>query len=117
MQLLIALAALAAQPAPVLTPSQAPAAGSRFGELFVDWGTVNREAIQQELERAAATPHRSEHDARTLGDRVGETVAAGDCEGGERMAREARDFALVRAVQEHCRRGPVSELPAWARPG
>ena len=47
---------------------------------------------------------RSQDEAVALGRRVGEIVRAGDCTGGERMAREAGDLALVRAVQEHCRR-------------
>ena len=47
---------------------------------------------------------RSEAEAVALGRRVGEVVRAGDCAEGERIAREAGDFALVRAVREHCGR-------------
>jgi hypothetical protein len=39
-----------------------------------------------------------------LGDRVGTVVAGGDCDGGERLAIEAGDLALARAVRDHCNR-------------
>lgn len=39
-----------------------------------------------------------------LGQRVGELVRTGDCTAGERMAREAGDFALLAAVRAYCRR-------------
>jgi hypothetical protein len=46
---------------------------------------------------------RAEAEAVALGRRVGEVVRAGDCAEGERIAREAGDFALVNAVRDHCR--------------
>lgn len=69
--------------------------------LWVDWRAISRDAAEAERERARspADPAR----AQALGARVGALVAAGDCEGGERMAREAGDFALVDAVRRHCR--------------
>ena len=114
MHLLLALAASLAQPAAAPPPSAEP---SQFGALFTDWRSASGEAIEQERARGAANaPARTEADSRALGDRVGQIVAEGACEEGERIAREAGDFALVRAVQDHCRRVPVSELPGWARP-
>ncbi len=47
---------------------------------------------------------RAQAEAVALGERVGEVVRAGDCAEGERIARVAGDFALVRAVRAHCRR-------------
>jgi hypothetical protein len=35
-------------------------------------------------------------------------VRRGDCAEGERMAREARDFPLVRAVRDYCAAQPAS---------
>ena len=114
MHLLLALAASLAQPAAAPPPPET----SRFGALFTDWRSASQEALEQERSRdsAASAPVRSEAQARALGDRVGRIVAEGACEEGERIAREAGDFALVRAVQDHCRTAPVSELPAWAVP-
>ena len=115
MQFLLALAASLAQPAsaPALPPEP-----SRFGVLFTDWRAVSSEAIEQERARDAAAnaPVRTEAEARALGDRVGQIVAEGACEEGERIAREAGDFALVRAVEDHCLRVPVRRLPDWAQP-
>ena len=115
MQFLLALAASLAQPAsaPALPPEP-----SRFGALFTDWRAVSSEAVEQERARDAAAnaPVRTEAEARALGDRVGQIVAEGACEEGERIAREAGDFALVRAVEDHCRRVPVRQLPDWAQP-
>lgn len=91
-------------PAPVEAAEQL-----RFDTLVTDWQVVNREALEHELRLdppATATPARNALAARSLGDRVGELVASGDCEAGERMAREAGDFALMRAVRTHCRVAP-----------
>ena len=85
---LMAPSIAAAQPAPVKGP-------------WIDWAELSRRA---ETTRPAPAPQRSEADARSLGDRVGRMVAAGDCRGGERLAAEARDSALVRAVREYCMR-------------
>ena len=113
MHVMLALAAALAQPAEA-PPPEAP----RFGGLFVDWRGASRESVEHERSRASAanTPARTAAEASALGDRVGRIVAEGACAEGERIAREAGDFALVRAVQNHCRRLPAAELPAWAQP-
>jgi hypothetical protein len=94
--MIAALFLLAAAAPPVAPPAPA------MDGLFVSWRDVAREA--EAAERAAAVPpRRDETQARALGEQVGETVARGDCDGGERMAREAGDLPLLRAVQAHCR--------------
>lgn len=105
------------QPAPPARPPTPPQA-ERFGGLSVDWEGASREALAQEQAAAATAvpPARTEEDARALGDRVGAIVANGDCNGGERLARDAGDFALARAVQAHCQRQSVRNLPRWASP-
>lgn len=105
--LAVAVAQPAAQVVPAAPPVPAPARESRFGSLFIDWRAAGAEALAREQARlddlAAADPAPARQ-ARALGDQVGEMVALGDCDGGERLAREAGDHALVRAVQAHCRR-------------
>ena len=112
MNVLLAFLALAAQP-----PADPPQAEeSRFGGLFTDWRGANSESLDRERSRAAVdAPARTVAQARALGDRVGRIVAEGACEEGERIAREAGDFALVRAVQDHCRRLPAEQLPDWGQ--
>jgi hypothetical protein len=101
--MILALALLMTQPsAPPSPPPAEPR--SRFGAIVTDWGAAHREALAAEQARVAPPP-RTEAQARSLGERVGRMVAEGDCQGGERAAREAADFALVRAVQAHCRTG------------
>jgi len=113
----LALLAMASQPAPAaplphlpaapLPPVEAPAQASRFGSLFVDWRATGESALRSEETRARGViPGEPvpERQARALGEQVGEMVALGDCDGGERLAREAGDLALVGAVQDHCRR-------------
>ena len=108
--LLIAAGAGHAQPAP-------PASG--FGSLWTGWRDVNAEALAKE--RAAVEEVREDYvtasssrrdqlrnQGRALGERVGEIVRTGDCEEGERVAREAGDFALVQAVRDHCRGAELS---------
>ncbi|HYD11940.1 MAG TPA: hypothetical protein VEC11_03740 [Allosphingosinicella sp.] len=109
-------APVAAQPAAPAPSPQAPA--NPYAGLFTPWGGVNRDSIDAEIATAqpAAEPQsntvpaysplesRTEAEAVALGRRVGEVVRAGNCAEGERIAREAGDFALVRAVREHCRR-------------
>ncbi|MFN3728036.1 MAG: hypothetical protein ACK4SZ_17225 [Allosphingosinicella sp.] len=116
MHAMLVLAALLAQPAEA--PPPLPPAASPFGGLFTDWRAANAQSLEQERSRdsAANAPARTAAEARALGDRVGRIVAEGACEEGERVAREAGDFALVRAVQDHCRRIPAGQLPAWAQP-
>lgn len=115
MNAMLVLAAILAQPAEAPPP---PASASPFGTLFTDWRAANAQALEQERSRDAAAnaPARTVAEAGALGDRVGRIVAEGACEEGERIAREAGDFALVRAVQDHCRRLPAGRLPAWAQP-
>ena len=103
------MAALLA-PTPALTAPGAPAEPAepklRADALWTDWKAINRQSIQAETQaRAAPTPsvrRRSQAEASALGARVGEAVAIGDCAEGERLAREAADFALVEAVRAHC---------------
>ena len=87
--------------AALVAPSLAVAAPVPAKGPWIDWSELSRRA---ETTQPAPAPQRSETDARSLGDRVGRMVAAGDCRGGERLAAEARDSALVRAVREYCMR-------------
>ena len=106
--LLLFAAAAAQATAPV------PAAHEEYRSLFTRWSNASGEA--SERERAALSRVQAEIAAadaarraqmglrgRELGERVGAIVRLGDCEGGERMAREAGDIALVEAVRAHCR--------------
>jgi len=90
----------------------APAPPSRFEGLWTPWRGANRDSLRAEVEarrRAAAEGasgpadrQRRYAEAASLGERVGRIVGEGDCEEGERIARQAGDFALVRAVRGHC---------------
>jgi len=117
----LALGLLAAAPAAGQSNATAPAPeapANPWRDLFTRWDGANRDSLAAEAGAAqpALAPEsgsipaysplapRSEEEAVALGRRVGEVVRAGDCAGGERMAREAGDLALVRAVREHCRR-------------
>jgi hypothetical protein len=104
------LASLAlASPALAQGPA-APPPG--FAGLWIPWSGVNRDSLRAEVEarrRAAAESdpaspdqQRRYSEAAALGERVGQIVRQGDCEEGERIARQAGDFALVRAVRGHC---------------
>lgn len=109
---LLLLAAAIGQSAPApAPPPPAPVRESRFGSLFVDWRAAGTEALAAERARLGAGEPASERQARALGGQVGEMVALGDCDGGERLARDAGDLALVRAVQAHCR-GRAAGVPA-----
>jgi hypothetical protein len=107
--LLASAAAAAAQtPAP---PPQGASQANGFAGLWTRWGGVNRDSIQAEARRPPAAPPAvqgvwgaMQPGSPALGERVGEVVRAGDCEGGERIAREAGDFPLVEAVRAHCGR-------------
>ena len=120
---LLPLGLLAAAPAAGQGSAPMPAPAARtpenpFGQLFTRWEGVNRDSIDAEVGAAqpAAGPQtdaipaysplqpRTQAEAIALGERVGQVVRAGDCAEGERIAREAGDFALVRAVREHCGR-------------
>jgi hypothetical protein len=105
-------------PAPQAEP-ESPAQANPYRNLFTGWDGANRESVDAELRTQEQAPPpsqdnhipaysplapRSQADAVALGERVGAVVRAGNCAEGERMARAAGDFALVRAVREHCAR-------------
>jgi hypothetical protein len=92
--LLLALLAPATAMASAPPPPAAPAKS-----LWIDWTALSRRAVEA-LPQVSGDPVA---EARSLGDRVGRLVAAGDCRGGERMALAAGDSALVRAVRDYCR--------------
>jgi hypothetical protein len=78
---------------------------------FLDWRALSRDSSRTETEqlrRATEMPPTiaARTDAiargRALGDRVGQIVAAGDCDEGERQARAAGDVALALAVRDYC---------------
>ena len=88
----------------------APAPASpdaRFGSMWTDWTRVAREAEAAETARGHAQKPAPTVEAVTLGNRVGEIVASGDCEEGERVALAAGDVALARAVRAYCKAAPV----------
>jgi hypothetical protein len=103
---LIASALAAAAPPPP------PPADPGFAGLWTHWSGVNGEALQAETVRAAPAVPAGPLRAGTpeLGQRVGEMVRTGDCEGGERLAREAGDFPLLEAVRAHCRSRTVQAV-------
>jgi hypothetical protein len=112
--LLPMLALAAASPAVAQTASaSAPAKSAGYAGLWTSWSGVSRQSVQAETEAgrrgrwdagsASPAAERGRGQAAALGERVGEIVRDGDCEGGERVAREAGDFALVQAVRDHCR--------------
>jgi len=91
-----------------------PADHAGFEALWTGWSGVNREAMAVESEAmrrlradvAAADAERLRQlrgQGRELGERVGGIVRGGDCAEGERVARQAGDFALVEAVRAYCR--------------
>jgi hypothetical protein len=91
-----------------------------FRQLWTGWSRVNGEAmttetrsieqVRQDVATAdAARLRQLGNQGRALGERVGEIVRLGDCEDGERVARQAGDFALVEAVREHCRRAAAAD--------
>ena len=117
--LLLLCAALA--PAPALA-QRPPGDQAGFETLWTGWSGVNREAMAVESEAmrrmredlAAADAERLRQlrgQGRELGERVGEIVRGGDCSEGERVAREAGDFALVEAVRRHCGAPASRESP------
>lgn len=106
--LLLAPAVTLAQSAPAAPQS---AANIGFDSLWTGWSGVSRDSIRAESEAArsaqqapsAEGPRSYQAGSVALGERVGEVVRLGDCEEGERIAREAGDFPLVAAVRQHCR--------------
>jgi len=90
---------------PAAAAAQAPAQGVDSRGLWSDWRRVNAASLEAEARREGES-RRTITAARSLGERVGELVASGDCEGGERMALEAGDFPLVEAVRDFCRTRP-----------
>jgi hypothetical protein len=122
--LLLALCAcltpLAAAPAIGQAPAAAQPPSNPFQGLWTGWSGASRDSLEAETRTqdqpgrdAPATTSipagsplfsRSREEAEALGARVGEIVRGGDCAGGERIAREAGDFALVQAVRDYCGR-------------
>jgi len=113
----------------ILPAAAAPAepagadAQAGFERLWTAWGGANSEAMAVEseamrrlrVEVAAADAARLRQlrsQGRELGERVGEVVRLGDCAEGERIAREAGDFALVEAVRGHCAAGDQEHQPS-----
>ena len=103
-------------PAAALAQPTAPAAAQRseFQRMWTGWGAANAASLTVERDSVArvredlatgdaARQRELRNEGRALGERVGEIVRLGDCEEGERVAREAGDFALVEAVRGHCR--------------
>ena len=114
----LAFALMTASVAAAQNPAPAPGAGSGFRGLWTGWRDANsnsmtlerRRADQVRQEYATGGSERREQmqgQGRALGERVGEIVRLGDCAEGERVARQAGDFALVAAVRAHC--GPPKE--------
>lgn len=106
------LAAALAASSPAIAQSAPQAAD--FRTMWTGWGTANAasltierrsvERVREDLATGDAERQRQlRSQGRALGERVGEIVRLGDCEEGERLAREAGDFALVEAVRDHCR--------------
>ena len=97
---MIAAAALA-----FLLQASAPPAAP-FERLWTDWRSVSRQSSASEKAEtdAGSAPKTATEaaEAAARGERVGEIVASGDCAIGERLAREAGDIPLARAVRAHC---------------
>jgi hypothetical protein len=105
---------LCAALAPVSALAQRPPGDQAgFEPMWTGWSRVNREAMAVESEAmrrmradlAAADAGRLSQlrgQGRELGEQVGEIVRGGDCAQGERVARQAGDFALVEAVRRYC---------------
>jgi hypothetical protein len=101
-------------------PAAQPPPSNPFQGLWTGWSGASRDSLEAETRTqveagrdapaGTSTPagsplfSRSREEAEALGARVGEIVRGGDCAGGERIAREAGDFALVQAVRDYCER-------------
>ena len=112
----LAAALLALSPA---VAQGAPQTGD-FRGMWTGWGAANStslnierrsvERVRADLAGADAERQRAlRNQGRALGERVGEIVRLGDCAEGERVAREAGDFALVEAVRAHCQATAAAE--------
>jgi hypothetical protein len=106
-------AALTGVPGGAAAQAQAQPPAPDFRSLFTGWSSANSSSMrieQNEVDRVrqdyttAGSERRQalRSQGRNLGERVGEIVRSGDCAEGERVAREAGDFALVEAVRDHC---------------
>jgi hypothetical protein len=106
-------AVLVAAPVAASTAPASSAPENDFRSLWTGWSDAN--AASMTLERQAVERVRQDYvtanserrgelqnQGRALGERVGEIVRLGDCQEGERVAREAGDFALVQAVRDYC---------------
>ena len=83
----------------LLAPCSAVAATPPIAKgQWIDWSELSRRAAAAQ----AQAPAQGEDQARALGDRVGQMVAAGDCRGGEKMALAAGDTKLAQAVRNYC---------------
>ena len=111
---LLLVLALTAPSLGTAQPAAAPPSQVQFRSLWTPWNGVTQQSLRSEAEQlervrqdvATAGAERQaalRNEGRALGERVGEIVRAGDCEDGERVARQAGDFALVEAVRNHCR--------------
>jgi hypothetical protein len=99
--------AAVAQDAVQARPVQTGPQPEGFSGLWTRWSGANRASIAAEAARVPTEPGVRgplRPGSASLGERVGEMVRTGDCEGGERLAREAGDFPLVDAVRAHCGR-------------
>ena len=109
MHVLLILFALGAAPASDREAGAEVSPPPAQERLWVDWRRINADSVSSEASQLQAARGRAGDPrspdglkAQALGERVGEMVATGDCAEGERMARNAGDMALVRAVRDYC---------------
>jgi regulator of protease activity HflC (stomatin/prohibitin superfamily) len=113
MMITFSILLLLAAAAPPPSPNAPPPSVAAFAGLFTPWSAAERDSrAAEEQARTAEAPPPADAERRRIeavarGERVGEVVRSGDCEEGERIARAAGDFALVRAVRDHCRSAPA----------
>lgn len=62
--------------------------------------TMIRQAEQAQAQSQRATTQQL--DAQARGIRAGQLVASGDCPGAQKIALDAGDFELAKAVKEYC---------------
>ncbi|HEX8640541.1 MAG TPA: hypothetical protein VF704_05225 [Allosphingosinicella sp.] len=108
-----AVLAFAAAPAALFAQPQSAPRQPDFRSLWTGWDRANSDSMKVEREAvervredyataAGSGRETLQNQGRALGERVGEIVRTGDCAEGERVARQAGDFALVKAVRDHC---------------